>query len=158
MFEVIFHVSGIKDKSFSVWDIQHNLVWNKFFNTFEKGKAWDIVQFKLRRLLYNEIIELSKFPNYKSAKILGYCLYVMGIKDNGKSNSNSSYYALKKVVLKWTRNNFLKFRADYCEVSDASLVGHLRFDEKKSSIVKSYMPRMDSTIPEDCLYLLEPEN
>ena len=81
----------------------------------------------------------------------------MGLKDNGKDTLNANHYALKKVVLKWTRNNFLRIRADYHDVSDASLVGHLRFDEKESRLVKSYMPRMDSTIPEKYLDLIKPE-
>ena len=79
MFEIIFAASSIKEPPDKCWTIQYNIVWNKFFNFSKNGKAVKIMQFRLRRLLYDEIKNLEKIPNYKSSKILGFCLNIMGL-------------------------------------------------------------------------------
>ena len=138
MFEIIFHVSSVNGDSFSVWNIQHNIVWSKFFHNHAKGKAWDIIQFKLRRLLYNEIISLEEWPNYKSSRILGYCLYVMGFNISKKSSRNTSYIALNKVIISWVKNNYLNLRRVNIDVAESCLIGRISYDEEHNRLVKTY--------------------
>jgi hypothetical protein len=61
------------------WWIQHNTVWSDLFRYDEGRKpASRVLQYKLRRFLYDDIVEMTKFPNYKGAGILGFCLHVFG--------------------------------------------------------------------------------
>jgi hypothetical protein len=55
------------------------------------GKA---VLFKLSRLLFDEIRELETLAHYKSARILGLCLNVMGLKIGDKKGYGSEEFPL----------------------------------------------------------------
>lgn len=105
MFEIILAASSVKADADKCWTIHYNAVWGDFFGLPHAGKAWKIVHFKLRRLLYDEILQLEKFPNYKASRILGFCLNVMGLKIREKTGYGSEYYPLHQAVLAWTRKN-----------------------------------------------------
>ncbi|MBI5636605.1 MAG: hypothetical protein HZA03_01405 [Nitrospinae bacterium] len=94
MFEIIFSAASVKAPPDKCWGIQHNAVWGKFFGLSGNGKSWKIVKFKLRRLLYDEILRMGGFPNYKSFRILGFCLNVMGLKTGKRSEINRDYTPL----------------------------------------------------------------
>jgi hypothetical protein len=80
IFEVIFHASAVRSPRWKCWSIQHNSVWGKLFNfNHLDSPAGRLVKFKVRRLLYDEIADMRRFPNFKGAKILGFCLNVMGL-------------------------------------------------------------------------------
>src|ERR1700730_14993422 len=78
MFGVIFSASQVKTREFESWEIQHNTVWTGFFS-HDVTPTRKIVLFKLRRLLFNEMSDLRRSPNFKSAAILGFLLNVMGL-------------------------------------------------------------------------------
>jgi hypothetical protein len=151
--ETIFYASTIKGRTFAIWSIHYSRVWITFFQNYEEGKAWGIIQFKIRRLLYNQILELSDLPNYKSSRILGLCLHVIGFLDY-KSDRHSSYSALSKVVQKWTRNNYLSLRKTHPDIAETCLMGSVTFDEKNSRLVKTYEKGLSSTAPERYLELI----
>jgi hypothetical protein len=44
-----------------------------------KGDAGKVVKFKVRRLLYDEVARMNEFANFQGAKIIGFCLNVMGL-------------------------------------------------------------------------------
>jgi hypothetical protein len=153
MFEIMFDASAVKNPVDTCWSIQHNAVWSELFS-MPRGKTWDIVQHKVRRLLYDEIRRLEDFPNYKSSRILGFCLNVMGVKI-GKKNEffERSQYALHKVVLSWTKRNYLKLRQIHPEVAESCLIGSISFDEHGSRIVKTYIKGLDIEPPKHYLEL-----
>ena len=68
--------------------------------TMNQGKAWRLVQRKVRRLLYDEICQLiaSQTINLQS---FGFCLNVMGPKLYPKIFDMVN--TLHKVVLAWTK-------------------------------------------------------
>ncbi|MFS6545874.1 hypothetical protein WHJ71_14650, partial [Staphylococcus aureus] len=82
------------------------MVWGELFNfNYLDGAAGRVVKFKVRRLLYNEIADMKRFPNFKGAKILGFCLNVMGLKlKEGDYDEDSR--ALHKAVLAWTNKHY----------------------------------------------------
>ena len=112
-----------------------------------------IVQFKLHRLLFDEIRRLETFPNYKSAKILGFCLNVMGLKVGDKKGYGSQQYALRKAVLNWTRKNYLKLVAAQPEVADAVCMGRITFDAESSRLIATYFRGLDLEEPKEYLDL-----
>jgi len=137
MFEIITYASNIKSSSTLCWSIQYVSVWNQFFLFSSEGKAHKIINHKLRRLLYEEILQLDKFPNYRSSKILGLCLNVMGLELTSQ-NKRKSDFALHKIIIKWTKNNYLKLRKNNLEVSESCLLGSVAFDEQKKCLVKTF--------------------
>jgi hypothetical protein len=105
MFEVIKRASWIKRPDFVSWQIQHNDVWSEFFN-FRTSETRSIILFKLRRLLYEEIRSIDRFPNFQNARILGICLNVMGLTVGKKHDHTRGQYQLRKAVISWTRRNY----------------------------------------------------
>lgn len=153
MFEIIDSASSVTAPQDKCWSIQHNAVWGDFFGLSSDKQAGKIIRFKLRRLLYDEIRRLEKFPNYKSSHILGFCLNVMGLKLGNKEGYDSGCYALKKAVLSWTKTNFLALRNAQPEVAGSCLLGSISFDEENSRLVNTFAKFLSLEAPKEYLEL-----
>ncbi len=138
MFEIIHSAAYIEGPPDKAWSIHHNSVWGDFFGLSNDGRAWKIVQFKLRRLLYDEIRDLESMPNYKAARVLGICLNVMGLKMGKRSGYGRDYAALKTAMLTWMQRNYPRLREVNAEIADACLIGSITFDAEQSRLVKTY--------------------
>lgn len=138
MFEIIHSAAYIKGPPDKAWSIHHNAVWGDFFGLSNDGQAWKIVQFKVRRLLYDEICDLESLRNYKAARVLGICLNVMGLKMGKRSGYGQDYAALKAAVLTLTQRNYLRLRERNVEIADACLIGSITFDAEQSRLIKTY--------------------
>lgn len=138
IFEVIFSASAVRSPNGQCWWIQHNSVWGELFN-FDRldNAAGKVVKLKVRRLLYEEIAEMKRFPNFKGAKILGFCLNVMGltfIDDNYRKDSR----ALHKVVLAWARKNYVWLHGYNPHIAEACLVDGMSYDAAHQRLVRTY--------------------
>ncbi len=158
MFEIICSASSVKAPPDKCWFIHYNAVWGEFFGLTGGEKAWGIIHHKLRRLLCEEIRRLDKLPNYKSSKILGFCLNVMGLTLKKKQGYEGEEYPLHKAVLAWTRKNYLRLRSIQPEVAQSCLIGSISFDEKNSRLVKTFSKGLSLEPPKEYLELdpLEP--
>ena len=138
IFEVIFHASAVKSPRDLNWWIQHNTVWWELFEfNNPDDAAAKVVKFKVRRLIYKEIVEMRKFPNIKGAKILGFCLNVMGLTVNENESYNDSK-SLHKVILSWTKKNYAWLHSYNPQVAAACLVDGMTYDAEKQRLVKTY--------------------
>ncbi len=138
IFEVILAASSVKSPRNVCWWIQHNSVWMELFGFRRlEGPAGKIVTFKVRRLLYDAILEMNEFPNFKGAAILGYCLNVMGLTLRAGDHYRDSK-ALHKAVLSWTKRRFAWLRAYNSRIAEACLVDGLSYDEQNRRLVKTY--------------------
>ncbi len=138
IFEVILHASAVKSPRWECWSIQHNSVWGELF-TFSSldGPAGRVVKFKVRRLLYDEIARMKKFPNFKGAKILSFCLNVMGIAIS-KHKSDKDCLALQKAMLAWTRKNFVWLHEYNPRVAEDCLVDGITYETANRRLVHTY--------------------
>lgn len=152
MFEIIFSASGVHEPVDTCWSVHYNAVWGEFFGLPRRGSSWQILHFKVRRLLYNEIRELSDLPNYKSSAILGICLNVMGLNQSYR-RGNGSEWPLKKVVLGWAKKNYLKLLNVQPDVAASCLIGGISFDEGRIALVKTYNKGLSLEAPKDFLEL-----
>ncbi len=156
MFEIIFLASTVTAPRDKCWGIHYVLVWSGFFGISDDEKARKIIQYKLRRLLYDEILRLGEMPNYKSSRILGICLNVMGFKiEEGEKRFHRNYYSLHKAILAWTINNYLRLKSINPEVAESCLIGSISFDEQSKSLVKTWAKDLDLEAPKDYLKLNE---
>lgn len=138
MFEIVFSAAYIDGPPDKAWSIHHNSVWGDFFERSNDNRVWKIVQFKLRRLLYEEIRDLESVPDNKAARVLGICLNVMGLKVGKRSGYGREHVALKAAVLAWTQRNYLRLREVNAEIADTCLIGSITFDAEHSRLVKTY--------------------
>lgn len=138
IFEVIFAASAVTKPTNHCWWIQHNSVWGRLFNFQSlRGEAGKVVKFKVRRLLYNEVARMNEFANFKGAKIIGFCLNVMGLTvRTGECDKDSR--ALHKAVLRWTRKNFVWLHEHSPRVAAACLVDGMSYDAENRRLVKTY--------------------
>lgn len=137
IFEVIFHASAVNSPQWGCWTIQHNSVWGELFNfNHLDGPAGKVVKFKVRRLLYDEITDMTRFPNFKGAKILGFCLNVMGLTVR-QGDHDKDGRALQKAVLAWTKKNFVWLHGYNPRVAEACLVDGMTFDVENRRLVRT---------------------
>lgn len=138
IFEVIFSASAVRSPASQCWWIQHNSVWGELFNFSSlNGAADKVVKFKVRRLIYNEIADMTRFPNFKGARIIGFCLNVMGITVRDQDYFYDSR-ALQKAVLSWTKKNYAWLHSYNPHVAEACLVDGFSYDEDNRRLVKTY--------------------
>lgn len=137
IFDVIFQASAVRSPQLGCWTIQHNLVWGDLFSLNHlDGPAGKVVQFKVRRLLYNVIVDMRRFPNFKGAKILGFCLNVMGL-TLGQRSYDKGNLALQKAILSWTKKNFLWIHGYNPRIAEASLVDGMTFDAENQRLIRT---------------------
>jgi len=138
IFEIIFYASKVRAPDDLCWWIQHNSVWGELFN-FDKGDgvAANVIQFKVRRLIYNEIADMRRFPNFKGATILGFCLNVMGFPLRDEKYFHDSI-ALQKVILSWTKKNYAWLSSYNPRIAEACLVDGITYDAEHSRLVKTW--------------------
>lgn len=138
IFEVIFHASTVGSPPDLCWDIQHNTVWYELFNFGRRdGPAAKVVKFKVRRLLYQEVATMKRMPNFKGARILGFCLNVMGLTVHAQE-SFDDHKALQKAVLSWTKKNFAWLHAYRSRVAEACMLGSITYDAEHRRLLKTY--------------------
>lgn len=155
MFEVVYYASLVEGVGHENWMIQYGAVWSRFFS-LRHSKTRSIVLFKLRRLLYDEIVSLGKVPNFRSAPILGLCLNVMGLSVGAKRDHTRGEYQLRKAVLSWARRKYLWLVREQHKVAAACLVGTISFDVEHKRLVKTYIEGLHLEPPRDYLDLMEP--
>jgi hypothetical protein len=88
-------------------------------------------------MLYDEVVDLERFPNFRSARLLAICLNTMGLRQHPGINDSDSR-ALHRSLLSWTRKNYSALRAANEEVAEACLVEGIAYEEVESRIVKTY--------------------
>lgn len=158
MSEIIYNASGITKPWWPCWDIQHNTVWTDFFDGFRDSETRRVITFKLRRFIYEEIIELDKYTDlksFKAARYLGICLNCMGLKLGDKTHRDRSSEPLKKVVLRWVKKNYLSLHKSHPTVAEACLMGGITYDTENMQLVKTYVSRADREPNQDVLSLSE---
>lgn len=138
IFEIIFSASNVQSPASLCWWIQNNSVWMELSNfnklNCDAGKA---IKFKVRRLIYDEIRNMEARPNFKGAKILGFCLNVMGLSLKEQGHARDSK-ALQKVVLAWTKKNYARLHAQHPQVAEACLVDSITYDPDRLMLIKTF--------------------
>lgn len=145
IFEIMLSVSYIKEPSNLCWSAQYSIVASSFFCSIT-SKQNKIVSQRLRRLIYDEINQLKKFPNWQSIRILGYCLNVMGLTTH-EFNVAKDFQRFHKLILKWTKTNFMNIYDYNPEIANACLMGEMQFDPKEKLLIKYYAQNLDGKKP-----------
>lgn len=153
MFGLAFEAAQVRAPQDLCWVVQYNTVWSSFFHRLrEEGPGSKIVKFKLRRLIYDEIKELSEFPNFKGAKYLGLVLNMTGIKDKNFAGEKSDS-PLHSAVIRWTKRNYAKLVAENPVIAADCLVAGFTYDKTTNRITRTGMPILGRAPTETTLEL-----
>jgi len=87
---------------------------------------------------------MDKYVNFKSARILGYCLNVMGVTLQGKGALGREYRALHCAILAWTQRSYLRIFHANPKVARACLIGSISFDAERERLVKTYAEGLET--------------
>lgn len=138
IYEVIFAASAVTSPRELCWWVQRNFLWGELFN-FDNlnGPAGAAAKFKVCRLLYRDVYDMKKFPNFKGARILGYCLNVMGLQRQ-KGDYDRDSRALHKAILSWTKKNYAWLYDYNPRVAEACLVDGMTWDAEHRRIVLTH--------------------
>jgi hypothetical protein len=109
------------------------------------------VKSRVCRLLYNDVLEMNRSPNFKGARILGFCLNVLGL-ERIKDDCFKDTRALHKAILTWTRKNFARLHDYDPRVAEACLVDDTTYDAANHRIVRTYL-RWPGQRADHCVYL-----
>jgi hypothetical protein len=153
MVEIITLASAVTKPSGMCWSIHYITVWSKFFGHFDESPTWKAIRFKLRRRLYDEIRQIERIPNYRSSRILGLCLNVMGFGPLRRGGIDKSYFALTKALRAWTKKHYMVLRQVQPDVAASCLVGSITFDEANRRLVKTYIKGLSLEPPKEYLEL-----
>jgi hypothetical protein len=146
MSEIIYNAAGVSNPWWPCWQIQHNTVWSEFFGGFNESKTRNLIAFRLRRLIYNEVIEFDKYEgikSFKAARYLGICLNCMGFKQNSIALREKNTWPLQKVILAWVKKNFVSLYESHPTVAKACLMGSITYDAESKQLVLTYRSRPD---------------
>lgn len=135
--------------------IQNNLVWEELFS-FKKmeSPSGKIIKFKVRRLIYNEILSLKEAPNLRAACILSFCLNVLGL-NLRKQKVYKESKALHKAVLSWTKKNYAWLNSYDPKIAAGCLVEGFTYDDINSRIIKTYPSEGLRRKPKDVFFYVD---
>lgn len=135
MFDLTFTAATVRVDKDTCWSIQYNSCWSDFIGHRDSTVSYYILK-KYYRLMYEEIKRMEKSPNFKSARILGFCLNIFGVKIPTKADYGKEYYSLRKVIIHWTIHNYENIKKEYTRVAEACLIGGITYEDKK--LTKTY--------------------
>lgn len=144
IYTIIFDAAGVRGDPGRCWAVHHNAVWADIFG-LNRGPAWKDIHRRLARRIHKEIQDMDRFPNYKSARILGLILNVVGVKRSHRNTMQPTERAIQFLVQSWFRRRFLEVRQDYPDVAEWCLLGSITYDEEAGRLVKTYAK---GTLPE----------
>lgn len=138
IFNLVFSASAVRAPWDICWHVQHNSVWSSLFHLNGLDTpAGKLVKAKVRRLIYEEIVQMERFPNYKGAKILGLCLNVLGLQPNVPPRDPHDR-ALQLVVLAWAKRNYVRLHAANPLVAAECLVDRITYEADGPRLVNTY--------------------
>jgi hypothetical protein len=140
IFDAVFHSASVESPAGAAWSVQYGEIWSRVF-TLHEDRTTRIVAFKLRRLVFDEIREMDRYANFKSAGILGYMLNVFGpvVPEKGKARTGWRYFiGLHRLTVDWFKKHYLELRKSDPAVAKACLFGSISFEEESHTIVKTY--------------------
>ncbi|WHA40950.1 hypothetical protein [Agrobacterium larrymoorei] len=140
----LFSSAGSVDTpDFRNWVVQHNTLWSKLMAESDENYALDIYRKRLQRVLWSELSDLSRLPNFVSARILAVCLNVLGFRTDHDVHMPKRTRAFKRLILGWTKRNFLTLHSKYPSVAQSCIGGTITFDKDGGQLVKTYSSYFD---------------
>lgn len=136
--ELMGGAGSVLTSDFRGWTVQHNTLWVNLMREYEESPARAVFRARLQRLIWTEISQMERMPNYGGARILAVCLNTMGFRLDIKVHKPVATRALKRMVLTWVRTNFLTLHREYPDVARACIGGTITFDQENGRLVKTY--------------------
>ncbi len=140
-FETIFEAAQVNTKDFRMWDVQRNTVWAPIETRgIRDTEIMKMVRRKLRRMIWDEIIQMDDTPNYMGAAYIRFCLNVLGFYDQSVHRNDTlerDSWPLAKVVAGWVKKNYQTIRMSHPPVAKAMLPANIEYDPDAQTLVRT---------------------
>jgi hypothetical protein len=137
-YKIILKTSQLKRKDFGAWAIQRNSAWEHVFGDVKnKSAGWKVVQLRVRRKIYEELITLNNLPHWQNTRLLGLVLNCTSIAPIAR-NLVSEEWPLVLFCQAWARKNFAQLHFEHQELAENILVGRLSYDELRGELIQTY--------------------
>lgn len=158
-FESIFNAAQVNTKEFRMWDVQRNTVWAAIGDhEVRDTRIMKMVRRKLRRMIWDEIVRMDDFPNYKGAAYIRFCLNVLGFYDpsaHRKDSFERDNWVLAKVVTRWVKENYQMISVSHPPVAEAMLPANIEYDRDAQTLVRTHDDTLTG-VPRLKIFALDP--
>jgi len=139
MLEIVEIAAEVIEDADAAWSIQHNLVWNSFFDNAHSGPASAAIRRELIRLIMEEISVMSRIrAHHQNSKVLAMVLNVVGIVPTNPSSLTREERILQRAASSWNRLNFAKVYERNPDVAQYMLPRNTHYDQVNNEIVRTY--------------------
>lgn len=139
--KIIPRTADVQQPFMTSWIVQHNAFWSEIFRPYDDHSEPVVRQlaYKVRRLIYRKIKKMGSLPDFESAKLVAFCLNVLGLKLVPRNTPASEpFYALQVFVLRWAVEHFAELYAERKALAEACLTGRISYDQSRNFLVKTY--------------------
>lgn len=138
LLEILTHVSAVKGPVDVAWSIHHNSFWSDIDEFGQRSDTWKVVRARLTRLIIHELANVREYADFKSIRIIGLLLNVLGVTERPKVEMNSEFAFLRRYVVALVKSTYMKIVAEQPHVADAGLIGRITFDAANKRLVMTY--------------------
>lgn len=138
LLEILFHASAVKGPADTAWSIHHNSFWDGIKQFGNSSETWSVIRARLIRLLIHELANVRKYADFKSIRIMGLLLNVLGVNEHPKGDTNSEFAFLRRYVIRLAKTTYIKIVTEQPHVAEAGLLGGITFDASSKRLVKTY--------------------
>ncbi|GAL09269.1 hypothetical protein JCM19233_234 [Vibrio astriarenae] len=149
-FELSHKSAYINVRSDVCWWVQHNIIWAPLVSDIRQGSARTMVLEKYFGLLEKEIFWREGWLNFKSARLLGFSLNMLGVSLE-ENTEGKPYHQFRSRILEWSKSHYETVRKNQFDVADAVLFGSITYEE--GYLVKTYAKGLKSKAPYELLEL-----
>ena len=143
--KVIRHAAYVQKPTDICWSVQYASVWSDVFRDYDSKRAAKIIQHKVRRLLYNDVAKMTRFPNYQGAHVLALCLNVLGFRVSRAVNVDRDSRALHAAIRTWTIKNYERLHAYDARIAETCLPDGVTYDKERHRLIKIHLTGMRRT-------------
>lgn len=142
LFDAIFNAAQVNTKEFRMWNVQYSIVWAPIERHEIRDTAiMKMVRRKLRRMIWDEIVRMDDFPNYKGAAYVRFCLNVLGFYDESVHRKNTlerDSWALAKVIAGWMKKNYQTIAISHPPVAEAMLPANIEYHRDAQTLLRTH--------------------
>lgn len=133
--DLVHNAAYVRGPRMTCWHVQHNAVWARLFGIEAADRMVSrLIQHKIRRLLYDAVMEMDRFPNFQAARFLALCLNVLGHR-KGRGRMDRAGWPLKVALLAWVRRRYSWLYATRPAIAEHCLVDTMSYDPRTRRIL-----------------------
>jgi hypothetical protein len=135
---ILVNVAMVSGPDDLAWAVQHNTYWSAIGQFSHRSDTWEVIRARMTRLLIYELRSIRRYADFKSIRIMGLLLNVLGVRTTSTANVDAEFAPLRRYVITLAKTCYIKIVSEQPHVAEAALIGGITFDASKRQLVKTY--------------------